>query len=105
MSFFSDPDQKSALSLALKTIAVLVLILFLLIVFGRMAMITIASYRDNSAGLDFASALPIGIVISLTIYAFMLVVNGDDVFGNYRVVLSALSLFSVILAISISYIF
>ncbi len=105
MGFFSDPDQKAALSLALKTIAVLVLILFLLIVFGRMALITIASYRNNSAGLDFANALPIGVVISLIIYAFMLVVNGDDVFGNYRVVLGALSLFSVISTVLIAYIF
>ena len=96
---FSDPDQRRALTLFMKTASMLVVLVGLLFVFVPISATIVQKRISSGGGLSLVDSASIAFCASLIAYGLLLLVEGDEVFGNYKRVFQVFCLFHVALSL------
>lgn len=89
--FFIDPDQKKATLVLLKLVFALSVVLVFLIFTGVKSWSILVNKFSYDLDLDFISALPISFFLTFLIYAFLIIINPEEVLTKYKIVWSLLS--------------
>jgi hypothetical protein len=102
---FSDPDQRRALALFAKTACVLGVVIGLLIVFVPIAVGVVREAMSSGQGLSLSGSASVAFCVSLLVYMLLLLVEGDEVFGNYKRAFQGFLLFFLVLSLLLSWVF
>ena len=102
---FTDPDQRRALVLAVKTVFMVGAVVGLLFFLAPIAFDLARQSVSSPGGLTFWGAMLIALCVSLVGYIFMLLIEGEDVLGNYKRAIQGFSLFVVILSALLAWFF
>jgi len=89
--FFIDPDQKNAVGVLLKLFLALALVVVLLILTGLKSWDILINKISHDLDIDLISALPISFFLTFLVYAFLIIINPEEVLTKYRIVWSLLS--------------
>jgi len=89
--FFIDPDQRRAVRVLLKLVLALLALLALLIFTGLKSWDTLENKIFYDLDIDFFDALPISFFLTFFIYAFLILINPEEVLTKYKTVWSLLS--------------
>ena len=102
---FSDPDQRRALTLFTKTACMVVVVLGLLCVFVPISVTIVREAISSGQGLSLPDSASIAFCVSLIVYMLLLLVEGDEVFGNYKRAFQGFLLFFLVLSLLLSWVF
>lgn len=105
MGFFSDPEQKPAFILLLRTILALTTCLIVLVFTGIKAWDAIILVFKSGMDLSFVDALPISMFLTFLVYGALVVFDAETILGRYVVVWTLLGLKTLLTMSLISSVF
>jgi len=101
---FSDPDQRRALTLFAKTACMFGVVVGLLFIFVPITVGVVREAISSGQGLSLPGSASIAFCASLIVYVLLLLVEGDEVFGNYKRAFQGFLLFFLALSLLLSWV-
>lgn len=102
---FNDPDQRRALTLFMKTASMLVVLVGLLFIFVPISATIVQKSISSGEGLSLVDSSSIALCASLIAYGLLLLVEGDEVLGNYKRVFQVFPLLHVALSLLLHWLY